>query len=62
MDGSSLDRTRILELFDELSRELRFRGTRAQIYMVGSAAMSLAFTGNERRGTWMRGSTRGTTG
>ena len=44
MDGSSLDRTRILELFDELSRELRFRGTRAQIYIVAGAAMSLAFS------------------
>ena len=33
-----------LELFDELSRELRFQGARAQIYIVGGAAMSLAFS------------------
>ena len=39
-----LDRKRILELFDELSRELRFQGARAQIYIVGGAAMSLAFS------------------
>lgn len=38
-----LDRQRILELFDELSAELRFSRTRAQIYIVGGAAMSLAF-------------------
>ena len=39
-----LSRTRILELFDELSEELRVQGTRAQIYIVGGAAMSLAFS------------------
>lgn len=38
-----LDRERIIELFDELSDELRFTRTRAQIYIVGGAAMSLAF-------------------
>lgn len=38
-----LDRNRLLELFDELSAELRFSRTRAQIYIVGGAAMSLAF-------------------
>ena len=38
-----LDRERILELFDELSHELRITRTRAQIYIVGGAAMSLAF-------------------
>lgn len=43
-----LDRRRMLELFDELSKELRFEGARAQIYIVGGAAMSLAF-GRERR-------------
>ena len=39
-----LGRRRILELFDELSEELRFQGARAQIYIVGGAAMSLAFS------------------
>ena len=44
MSGSlSLDRERIVKLFDELSAELRFSRTRAQIYIVGGAAMSLAF-------------------
>lgn len=38
-----LDRKRLIELFDELSEELRFTRTRAQIYIVGGAAMSLAF-------------------
>ena len=39
-----LGRRSILELFDELSKELRFQGARAQIYIVGGAAMSLAFS------------------
>ena len=39
-----LDRRRILELFDELSGELRFTRTRAQVYIIGGAAMSLAFS------------------
>ncbi len=39
-----LDRQRILELLDELSDELRFTRTRAQIYIIGGAAMSLAFS------------------
>lgn len=38
-----LGRERILELFEELSEELRFSRTRAQVYVVGGAAMSLAF-------------------
>ena len=38
-----LDRKRLIKLFDELSEELRFTRTRAQIYIVGGAAMSLAF-------------------
>ena len=38
-----LDRETIVKLFDELSAELRFSRTRAQIYIVGGAAMSLAF-------------------
>ena len=38
-----LDRESIVKLFDELSAELRFTRTRAQIYIVGGAAMSLAF-------------------
>ena len=39
-----LDRERIRELFDELSDELKWTTTRAQIYIVGGAAMSLAFS------------------
>lgn len=38
-----LGRERILELFEELSEELRFSRARAQVYVVGGAAMSLAF-------------------
>ena len=38
-----LGREQILELFEELSEELRFSRARAQIYVVGGAAMSLAF-------------------
>ena len=43
-----LDRKRILELFDELSKELRLEGARAQIYIIGGAAMSLAFSRDRR--------------
>lgn len=39
-----LDRERLGELFDELSDELKWTKTRAQIYIVGGAAMSLAFS------------------
>ena len=38
-----LGRKGILELFDELSEELRLLEARAQIYIIGGAAMSLAF-------------------
>ena len=38
-----LGREQLLELFEELSEELRFNRARAQIYVVGGAAMSLAF-------------------
>ena len=38
-----LGREQLIDLFDELSAELRFSRTRAQIYIVGGAAMSLAF-------------------
>ena len=43
-----LDRGRIIALFDELSAELRFNRTRAQIYIIGGAAMSLAFSADRR--------------
>ena len=43
-----LDRKKIVELFDELSKELRLEGARAQVYVIGGAAMSLAFD-RERR-------------
>ncbi len=53
MNGSheretTLDRRRILELFDELSKELQFSRTRAQIYIIGGAAMSMAFSADRR--------------
>ena len=38
-----LDAVRLRQLFDELSDELRWTRTRVQIYVVGGAAMSLAF-------------------
>ena len=47
-DERVLDRGRILELFDELSAELRFSRTRGQIYILGGAAMSLAFSADRR--------------
>ena len=43
-----LDRDTLLQLFDELDKELRFSRTRAQVYVVGGAAISLAFS-RERR-------------
>ena len=55
-----LDRKRIRELFDELSDELKWTRTRAQIYIVGGAAMSLAFSRD--RTTREPGSTPATTG
>ena len=48
-DERVLDRRRILELFDELAAELRFSRTRGQIYILGGAAMSLAFSAGPRR-------------
>lgn len=38
-----LDRETIMQLFEELDKELRWTRTRAQVYVVGGAAMSLAF-------------------
>ena len=42
--SGSLDRERLTSLFDELSEELRFTRTRAHIYLIGGAAMSMAFS------------------
>ena len=39
----SLDRDMLIELLDELSRRLERRRVRAQVYVIGGAAMSLAF-------------------
>ena len=39
----SLDRGTLLELLAEVDRELQFRRARAQIYVIGGAAMSLAY-------------------
>jgi hypothetical protein len=44
-----LDREQILRLFEELSEELARRGTRAEIFLVGGAAMALAY--DTRRAT-----------
>lgn len=38
-----LDRARIVALFDELSKELSFSRTRAQVHVVRGAAIALAF-------------------
>ncbi|MCY4075980.1 MAG: DUF6036 family nucleotidyltransferase [Acidobacteria bacterium] len=39
----SLDRNTLVELLEEVDRELQFRRARAQIYVIGGAAMSLAY-------------------
>ena len=39
----SLDRETLIDLLDELSRRLERRRVRAQVYVIGGAAMSLAF-------------------
>ena len=39
----SLDREALIELLDELARRLERRKVRAQVYLIGGAAMSLAF-------------------
>ena len=45
MNGNpDLDRERLTSLFDDLSRELEFARTRVQIYVIGGAAMSMAFS------------------
>ena len=38
-----LDREKLTSLFDDLSRELELARTRVQIYVIGGAAMSMAF-------------------
>ena len=44
MNGNpDLDRDKLTSLFDDLSRELEFTRTRVQIYVIGGAAMSMAF-------------------
>lgn len=44
MNGNpDLDRERLTSLFDDLARELAFARTRVQIYVIGGAAMSMAF-------------------
>ena len=44
MNGNpDLDREELTSLFDDLSRELEFARTRVQIYVIGGAAMSMAF-------------------
>ena len=39
----NLDRASIIELFDELSKELSYSRTRAQVYVIGGAAIALAY-------------------
>ena len=41
--AGSLDKERLLQLFDELSQELRWSRTRAQIYVMGGAARASRF-------------------
>ena len=41
-----LGRSDLLRLFDELSRELRHHRTSAHVYVIGGAAMSLAYARN----------------
>lgn len=43
-----LNRDQLLELLDEVSKELRHERVRAQVYAIGGAAMTLAFS-QERR-------------
>jgi hypothetical protein len=49
MNQPLLDRTEIIKLFEELGRELESRGTRAEVFLVGGAAISLAY--DTRRAT-----------
>jgi len=46
---SLLDRSQIIHLFNELSTELRNQGIRAEVFLVGGAAMALAY--DARRAT-----------
>jgi hypothetical protein len=46
---SLLDREEILRLFEDLSEELEARGTRAEVFLVGGAAIAVAYDG--RRAT-----------
>ena len=71
--SGSLNKEGLLELLDELSERLRRKKTRASIYIVGGAAMALAFDrsrtthdidaridARHRRTTSTHGSTRDT--
>ena len=44
----TFDREELTRLLDEVSEQLRHRRTRAQIYVIGGAAMSLAFSRDRR--------------
>ena len=41
--SGSLDRDALIELLDDLAKRLRRRGVRAHVYVMGGAAMTLAF-------------------
>ena len=43
-----MDREQLIALLDEVSKELRHARTRAQIYVIGGAAMSLGFSRDRR--------------
>ena len=59
---SLLGREEILHLLGALSEELRRRGTRAEIFLVGGAAMALAYDGRALAdvddATWLRARAR----
>ena len=58
--SGSLNKEGLLELLDELSERLRRKKTRASIYIVGGAAMALAFDRSRTTHTSTHGSTRDT--
>ena len=46
--SAMLNREQLIELLDEVSKELRHERVRAQVYVIGGAAMSLGFSRDRR--------------